>query len=119
MVRKKLQNESSPHFSNFSDIPGYFEEFSCVVSWELSGPVLRDTARLSQRHLHIARCGVLGVSTWPIGCNTPSPFSERFPLAAILVQCPTKQVKMRAIPPLRYYLESVLRDMEWYLALGR
>ena len=24
--------------------------------------------------------GVFGVSTWPIGCDTPSPFSERFPL---------------------------------------
>ena len=24
--------------------------------------------------------GVLGVSTWPIGCDTPSPFSEPFPL---------------------------------------
>ena len=29
----------------------------------LSGPVLRDTARLSQRHLPIARYGVFGVST--------------------------------------------------------
>ena len=36
----------------------------------LSGPVLRDTVRLSQRY----------VSTWPIGCDTPSHFSERFPL---------------------------------------
>ena len=26
-----------------------------------------------------ARYGVLGVSTWPIGCDTPSPFSEPFP----------------------------------------
>ena len=46
----------------------------------LSGPVLRDTARLSQRYPPIARYGVLGVSTWRIGCDTPSPFSERFPL---------------------------------------
>ena len=45
---------------------------------ELSGPVLRDTARLSQRYPH-ALWG-FGVSTWPIGCGTPSPFSERFPL---------------------------------------
>ena len=44
----------------------------------LSGPVLRDTARLSQRYPPIARYGVFGVSTWPIGCNTPSPFSEQF-----------------------------------------
>ena len=46
---------------------------------DLSGPVLRDTARLSQRYPPIARYGVFGVSTWPIGCDTPSPFSERFP----------------------------------------
>ena len=46
----------------------------------LSGPVLRDTARLSQRYPPIARYGVFGVSTWPIGRDTPSPFSERFPL---------------------------------------
>ena len=46
----------------------------------LSGPVLRDTARLSRRYPPITRYGVFGVSTWPIGCNTPSPFSERFPL---------------------------------------
>ena len=46
----------------------------------LSGPVLRDTARLSQRYAPIARYGVLGVSTWPIRCDTPSLFSERFPL---------------------------------------
>ena len=43
----------------------------------LSGPVLRDAARLSQRYPPIARYGVFGVSTWPIGCDTPSSFSER------------------------------------------
>ena len=47
---------------------------------KLSGPVLRDTARLSQRYPPIARYGVFGVSTWPIACDTPSPFSQRFPL---------------------------------------
>ena len=46
---------------------------------QLSGPVLRDTARLCQRYPPIARYGVFGASTWPIGCDTPSPFSERFP----------------------------------------
>ena len=44
----------------------------------LSGPVLRDIARLPQRYPAIAHYGVLGVSTWSIGCDTPSPFSERF-----------------------------------------
>ena len=46
----------------------------------LSGPVMRDTARLSQRYPPIARYGVFGVSTWPIGCDTPSPLSVHFPL---------------------------------------
>ena len=31
------------------------------------------------KFLPVARYGVFGVSTWPIGCDTPSPFSERFP----------------------------------------
>ena len=74
----------------------FFTKFSALFCWDiqsnknfsknfspyshLSGPVLRDTARLSQRYPPIARYGVFGVSTWPIGCDTPSPFSERFPL---------------------------------------
>ena len=32
------------------------------------------------RYPPIARKGVFAVSTWPIGCDTPSPFSGRFPL---------------------------------------
>ena len=83
----------------------------------LSGPVLRDTARLSQRYPPIVRYGVFGVSTWRIGCDTPSPFSERFPLgehakwrcdtppslkrgiSAILARYPLKTRQMGAIPP--------------------
>ena len=45
----------------------------------LSGPILRDTARLSQRNPPIARYGVSGVSTWPIGCDTPLPLFWAFP----------------------------------------
>ena len=104
---------------------------------ELSGPVLCDTARLPQRYPPIARYGVFGVSTWPIGCNTPSPFSERFPLGEhVKWGCDTSTTKgylsdTCAIPhenkakwaryaPLRtYYLEKVLRDTGRYLALGR
>ena len=102
----------------------------------LSGPVLRDTARLSQRYPPIARYGAFGVSTWPIGCDTPSPFSERFPHEEHAKwRCDTpplkgvsqrywrdtlwKQGKWVLYPPLRYYLERVLRDMGGYLALGR
>ena len=84
---------------------------------DLSGPVLRDTARLSQRYPPIARYGVFGVSTWPIGCDTPSPFSERFPpgehakwrcdtppplkggISAIPARYPIKTRQMGAIPP--------------------
>ena len=95
---------------------------------ELSGPVLRDTARLSQRYPPIARYGVFGVSTWPIGCDIPSPFSERFPLGVHAKwRCDTppskgvsqryfrdttwKQGKLVRYPPVRYYLERVLCDM--------
>ena len=49
---------------------------SWYQSSALSGPVLRDTARLSQRHPPIARYGVFGVLTWPIGCDTPSPLES-------------------------------------------
>ena len=65
----------------FRDFPDFFWGHSrCLLIYSLSGPVLRDTARLSQRYPPIARYGVFGVATWPIGCDTPSPFSERFPL---------------------------------------
>ena len=85
---------------------------------------MRDTARLSQRYPPIARYGVFGVSTWPIGCDTPSPFSERIPLGEhakgrcdipppppkgvsqqYLRDTLWKQGKWVRYPPLRYYLE--------------
>ena len=88
----------------------------------LRGPVSRDTARLSQRYPPIARYGVFGVSTWPIGCDTPSPFSECFPLgehakwrcdtpppphkrgiSAIPARYPMKTRKRVRYPALRYY----------------
>ena len=70
----------------------------------LSGPVLRDTARLSQRYPPIARYGVFGVATWPIGCDTPSPFSERFPLGEHAKwRCDTP-------PPLKGVSQRYLRD---------
>ena len=100
--------------------------------WAPSGPVLRDTARLSQRYPPIARYGVFGVSIWPIGCDTLSPFSKRFPLGEHAKwRCekppppppPTKRVSQRYLrdttwkqgkwvrhPSLRYYPEKVLRD---------
>ena len=95
--------------------------------WGLSGPVLRDTARLSQRYPSIAHYGVFGVSIWRIGCDTPSPFAVCFPpwrACEVEVRYPPskgvsqrylrdtlwKQRKWVRYPPLRYYLERVLRD---------
>ena len=40
-------------------------------------------------------------------------------ISAKLARYPMKTRQMGAIPPLRYYLERVLRDMGGYLALGR
>ena len=40
----------------------------------LSGPALRDTARLSQRY------PLLRTITWPLGCATPPPFLSVYPL---------------------------------------
>ena len=98
----------------------------------LSGPVLADTARLSRRHLPFARYGVFGVSTWPIGCDTPSPFLSVSPLESMrsggaiekgylssTCAIPQENKANRVLyPPLRYYLENVLRDMGRYPALG-
>ena len=55
-------------------------------SHALSGPVLRDTARLSQPYPPIARYGVFGVSTWPIanlGAISPPPFLSISPLESM------------------------------------
>ena len=83
----------------------------------------------------MVRYEVFGVSTWPIECDTPFPFSERFPglppwracevevqkgylSDTCLIPYENKAKRVR-YPPLRYYLEIVLRDMGGYLALGR
>ena len=75
----------------------------------LSSPYFSDTPLLRAM-------GFFGVSTWPIGCDTPSPFSERFPLkehakwrcdtpppqkgiSAILARYPMKTRQMGTIPP--------------------
>ena len=61
----------------------------------LSGPVLRDTARLSQRYPPIARYGVFGVSTWPNWVRYPlPPFLSVSPLR-------TSEVEVRYPPPLK------------------
>ena len=50
----------------------------------------------------LARYGVLGVSTWPIGCDTPSPFSERFPPWRAC------EVEVRYPPPLKRGISAIL-----------
>ena len=70
------------------------------ISCDLSGPVMRDTARLSQRYPPIARYGVFGVSTWPIGCDTPSPFLSVSPLESI------REVEVR-YPPLKRGISAI------------
>ena len=44
------------------------------------------TSERSQRYPPIARYGVFGVSTWPIGCDTPSPFLSIPPWRACKVE---------------------------------
>ena len=103
----------------------------------LSGPVLCYTARLSQRYPPIARYGVFGVSTWPIGCDTPAPFSERFSpgehakwrcdtphlkrgISAILARDPMKTRQMGAVPPSAILSpKGIASDMGGYLALTK
>ena len=94
-----------------------FPEYEwCLSFWPLSGPVLRDTARLSQRSPPFAGYGVFGVSIWPIRCDTPPPFLSVSPLenmrsggaippplkkgiSAIPARYPVKTRQMGAIPP--------------------
>ena len=101
-------------------------------TFPLGGPVLHDAARLSQRYPPIASywAGVLclNMSNW-VRYPLPPVFWAFPPWRAceVEVRCPPpptkgvsqrhlrdttwKQGKMAAIPPLRYYLKRVLRDM--------
>ena len=69
--------------------------------YKLSGPVSRDTARLSQRHPPIARYVFFGVSIWPIGCDTPSP-----PFLSISPPWRACEVEVRYPPPQKGYLSD-------------
>ena len=116
---KKIHQKIPPQNSLrtlFGKIPLGFLQKQGAGNLTFCGPVLRDTARLSQRHPPIARYGVFGVATWPIGCDTPAPFSERFPheehakwrfdtppskgvSQRYPMKCPMKTRQMGAIPP--------------------
>ena len=117
----------TPHETSHEGVHGRAHEWTvgvhlscfhlfCSLTKTPNRPALRDTARLSQRYPPIARYEVFGVSTWPIGCDTPSPFSDCFPLgerakwrcdtplkrgiSAILARYPLKIRQMGAMPPL-------------------
>ena len=81
----------------------------------LSAPELRDTTRLSQRYPPIARYGVFGVSTWPVGESMRSGGAIPPPQKGYLSDTGAipheNKAKWVRYPPLRYYLEKVLRDM--------
>ena len=77
-----------------------------------------------------------GASTWPLGCDTPPPFSERFPrgehakwrcdtpprqkgISAILARYPMKTKQMGAIPPSAILSRKGIARGGGYLTLGR
>ena len=87
---------------------------------------------LCRHECEIARYGVFGcLNMANLGCDAPSPFSGHLPLGEMRI--PTQKghlsdtcaipyenkTEPMRYPPLRYYLERVLRDMGGYLALGR
>ena len=80
----------TPKYSQGIDWRNKFTSVTPENSWGIncgnpsgpngSGPVLRDTARLSQRYPHIARYGVLVSQHSQLGAIPPPPFSQRLPL---------------------------------------
>ena len=107
------------------------------VSWfKLSGPVLRDTARLSQRYPPIARCGVLVSQHGQLGAIPPPAFLSISRLESMRSggaihppqkgylsdTCAIPLVKTRqtrAIPPVRYYLSGLEKGVFWKRGLFR
>ena len=103
----------------------------------LSGPVLRDTPRRSAIPPYRALWGFLMSQHGQLGAIPPPPFLSVSALESMRVwRCDTpppekgylsdtcaipheETRQMGAIPPVRNYLEKVLRDMGGYLALGR
>ena len=103
----------------------------------LSGPVLHDTARLSQRYPLLRAMGFLVsqhdqlgaiplpffLSLFPFGehakwrCDTPPP-QKGYLSDTCAIPYENKAQRLR-YPLLRYYLERVFRDMGGYLALSR
>ena len=85
------------------------DHFHCTVEPSpgrircLSGPVLRDTARLSQRYPPIARYGVLVSQHGQLGAIPPPPFSEHFPPGRAC------EVEVR-YPPSKGVSQRYLRD---------
>ena len=103
----------------------------------LSGPVSRDTARLSQRYPPIARYGVFVSQDGRLGAIPSPPFSERSPLegmpsggaipppplkrgiSAIPARYPMKTRQMGGIPPSAILSRKGIARYGGYLAVGR
>ena len=104
----------------------------CTVE-PLSSPVLRDTARLSQRYPPVARYEVFAVSTWPIGCDNRLPLFLRSllesmrsggaipppPQKRILARYHMKTRQLGAIPFSAILSRKDIARYGGYLALGR
>ena len=102
-----------------------------------SGSVLRESVRCEATSAISHYCALWGLwcLTMTNRCGTLSPFSEPVPLESMRsggvippqkgyligtwAMPHEKQGKMGAIPPLRYCLGKLLREMGGYLALGR
>ena len=128
-----LHDSAHTGFKSLHPSWGQLENFSLVLSADgvgvkfplkslcklqlsaLSGPglpVLGDTARVSRRYPPIARYGVFGVLTWAkwVRYPLPSPPQKGYLSDTCVIPYDNKAKRVRC-PPLRYYLERVLRDM--------
>ena len=107
------------------DLSSFFLLLVCALSTPSRGTLVVpycDIARLSQRYPPIARCGVFGVSTWPIGCDTPSPYSERFPLGEHekwRCDTPPPKKRERERESMRENLGTPTRTITWKLTITR
>ena len=122
LLMKKKLNKYFWKITNFTrNFSGKSLSFPEIVRVQIPAKITKNNSRgiifviiSCQR---VLRAMGFGVSTWPIGCDTPSPFSERFPLAehakwrcdtppplkggisAIPARYPLKARQMGAIPP--------------------
>ena len=70
---QRLQNFIAEADADLIPVPGQLELHLVAPYCAIPRDYLSDTPLLRAM-------GFFGVSTWPIGCDTPAPFSEHFPL---------------------------------------